>query len=204
MEASLATVEIKIKTAMAKRKSDRELISEKEELKKCIDENQAKVDSIKDKLERASKEHHDLEIEVNRLNSKMKKDVESSSDESLFSNKKIAKTPFSGKKSLPITSSSGSKRKISSLLNESKQVEGKLSPIMESHSQPKYATPSTRLAMGGKPSMSKLNSNSKNMSSARKSSLSYNNSKSNRPVAGPEKKTVRFEDILDVSSESES
>merc|ERR1712142_71194 len=203
LEASLATVEIQIKTAMAKRKTDRELISEKEELKKCIDENKAKVDSIKDKLERASKEHHDLEIEVNRLNSKMKKDVESSSDESLFSNKKIAKTPFSGK-SRPIPSSSGSKRKISSLLNESKQVEGKLSPTMESHSQPKYATPSTRHTMGEKPSMSNLESNSKIMSSARNSSSSYNNSKSNRSVAGPEKKTVRFEDIMDVSSESES
>ena len=153
-------------------------------------ENQAKVDSIEDKLERASKEHHDWEVEVNQMN----KDVESSSDESLL---------FS-RKSLPISSSSGSKRKISSVLNESKEVEEKLSPIMESHSQPKYATPSTRLAMGGKPSMSKLNSNSKNMSSARKSSLSYNNSKSNRPVAGPEKITARFEDIMDVSSDSES
>merc|ERR1712142_1099109 len=171
---------------------------------KCIDENKAKVDSIKDKLERASKEHHDLEIEVNRLNSKMEKDVESSSDESLFSNKKIAKTSFSGM-SLPTSSSSGSKRKISSILNESKQVEGKLSPIMESHSQPKYATPSTRLTMGEKPSsMSKLNTNSKNMSSTRKSSLLYNNLKSIRPVAGPEKKTERFEDIMDISSSSES
>merc|ERR1711915_862596 len=204
LEADLATFEIKIKTAKAKRNTDYELVSVKENLKRCLDEKQANVESIKVNLERAIKEHHDLESEVNQLNRKPSKEVDSSSDDGLLMKRQIGKTPSSGR-SLAFSSSAGSKRKMSGLLTESSlQVDGKKSHNIEGHSQPKIVASSPPMSSGVKSSTSKLKPASDSISSLAKSSKLSSNSKSIHVGGGSEKKTVRFQDIMDVSSGSDS